>query len=61
MKQEELKKAEQELNEEVLNDVNGGGAAPDHHHKPAEAPGAPGNGFMPEIGSDTSDSQVEYL
>ena len=56
MKQEELKKAEQELNEEVLNDVNGG-----HHPKPEDAPGAPGNGFMPEIGSDTSDSQAEYL
>lgn len=61
MKQEELKKAEQELNEEVLNDVNGGGFSPTKHQKPEVAPGAPGNGFMPEIGSDTSDSQAEYL
>jgi hypothetical protein len=61
MKQEELKKAEQELNEEVLNDVNGGGGFPaTKHQKPEDAPGAPGNGFMPEIG-DTSDSQAEYL
>ncbi len=59
MKQEELKKVEQELNEEVLNDVNGG-RIPMDHYKPEDAPGAPGNGFMPEIG-DTSDSQAEYL
>lgn len=37
MKQEELKKAEQELNEEVLNDVNGGHRDPLDHYKPEDA------------------------
>jgi hypothetical protein len=59
MKQEELKKAEQELNEEVLNDVNGGGfgLGRDLH---IEGTPDPSKGNMPEIG-DTSDSQADYL
>ena len=58
MKQEELKKAEQELNEEVLNDVNGGGFPPTKHQKPEDAPGAPYTGNMPEI-DNTPDSRKD--
>ena len=43
MKQEDLKKVEQELNDEELNGV-AGGANPWNHIKPEDYPSAPGQG-----------------
>ena len=59
MKQEELKKVEQELNEEVLNDVNGGGFGLDKDLHIEDTPD-PSKGNMPEIGN-APNSQADYL
>ena len=44
MKQEDLKKVEQELNDEELNDVAGGNRDLWNHIKPEDYPSAPGQG-----------------